>query len=99
MRRAFAARVSNNFHELARPLLIPAIDLDWAQRVVFGQGAFRDVPISHAIAASSAIPGFFEPYRIAGRDYVDGGRRTHGPADLAVEHDADLIVVINPAVR
>ena len=99
MRRAFAGKgLSNDFHELARPLLIPAIDLDWAQRVVFGQGAFRDVPISHAVAASSAIPGFFEPYRIAGRDYVDGDVGHTGHADLAVEHRADLIVVVNPAV-
>src|SRR6266849_6624988 len=99
MRRAFEAKaLSNNFHELVRPLLIPAIDLDWAQRVVFGQGAFRDVPISHAIAASSAIPGFFEPYRIAGRDYVDGDVGHTGHADLAVEHGAGSVVVINPAV-
>jgi SnoaL-like protein len=26
----------------------------------------------YAVAASSAIPGFFEPYMIDGRDYVDG---------------------------
>src|SRR5439155_23929810 len=48
--------------------------------------------------ASSAIPGFFEPYRIAGRDYVDGDVGHTGHADLAVEHRADLIVVVNPAV-
>ena len=56
------------------------------------------MPISHAVAASSAIPGFFEPYRIAGRDYVDGDVGHTGHADLAVELRADLIVVVNPAV-
>jgi len=57
MRRAFAAKgLSNNFHELARPLLNPAIDLDWAQRVVFGQGAFVRAHLPRHPRPSSAIP-------------------------------------------
>jgi len=43
------------------------------------------LPISQAVAASSAIPGFFEPYAIDGRDYVDGGVGWSGHADLALE--------------
>ena len=38
------------------------------------------------------------PYRIAGRDYVDGDVGHTGHADLAVEHGAGSVVVINPAV-
>jgi len=56
------------------------------------------VPISQAIAASSAIPGFFEPYRIEGRDYVDGDVGYTGHADLAVEAGATVLVALNPAV-
>ena len=88
----------NAFSALDRTLLIPAIDLDSAERVVFGQGALRDVPISHAVAASSAIPGFFEPYPIGGRDYVDGGVGFSGHADLAAQAGADTVVVVNPLV-
>jgi predicted acylesterase/phospholipase RssA len=66
--------------------------------VVFGREPHADVPISEAIAASSAIPGFFEPYRIGGRDYVDGDVGYTGHADLAVEAGARVIVVVNPAV-
>ncbi len=99
MRKAFAAKgLPNSFRESHRPLLIPAIDLDRAERVVFGAGAFMDVPISEAVAASSAIPGFFEPYKVGGRDYVDGDVGYTGHVDLAVEHGATCVVVLNPAV-
>ncbi|HET7876240.1 MAG TPA: patatin-like phospholipase family protein [Methylomirabilota bacterium] len=99
LRESFAARgLSNSFQATNRPLLIPAIDLDRAQRVVFGTGELIDVPISEAIAASSAIPGFFEPYRIGGRDYIDGDVGYTGHADVAVEHGATEVIVINPAV-
>jgi len=99
MRKAFAARgLTNSFTLLKRPLLIPAIDLDGAERVVFGRGDLAEVPVSQAIAASSAIPGFFEPYAIAGREYIDGGVGFSGHADLAVEAGADVVVVVNPLV-
>jgi NTE family protein len=99
MRDTFAARgLSNTFATLPRTLLIPAIDLDIAERVVFGRDGLHDVPISHAIAASSAIPGFFDPYTIGGRIYVDGGVGFSGHADLAAEAGADLVVVVNPLV-
>jgi len=99
MRAAFAARgLPDSFPARVRTLLIPAIDLDRAERVVFGADALRDVPISQAVAASSAIPGFFDPYAIDGRDYVDGGVGFAGHADLAAEAGADVVFVINPLV-
>jgi hypothetical protein len=89
MREAFLAKgLSNSFTGTPRPLLIAAVALDRAERVVFGQGDLMDVPISQAIAASSAIPGFFEPYRIGGRDYVDGDVGYTGHADVAVDAGA-----------
>ncbi len=99
IRESFATKgFPNSFRECPRRLLIPAIDLDRARRVIFGQGAYAHIPISEAIAASSAIPGFFEPYRIEGRDYIDGDVGYTGHADVAVEEGATEIVVINPAV-
>jgi NTE family protein len=99
VREAFEAkRLSNSFRYCPRRLLIPAIDLDFAERAVFGAGALMETPISEAIAASSAIPGFFEPFRINGRDYVDGDVGHTGHADLAVEWGATVVLVINPAV-
>src|SRR5256884_2889992 len=99
LRAAFASRgLSNAFAEREPTLLIPAIDLNTAERVVFGAGVLRDVPISQAVAASSAIPGFFDPYPINGRDYVDGGTGFSGHADLAAEAGADVVFVVNPLV-
>jgi predicted acylesterase/phospholipase RssA len=91
-------RLSNRFGELSRRLYITAVDLDRAERVIFGDGELAEVPISQAIAASSAIPGFFEPYRIGGRDYIDGGVGHVAHADIAMARGADLVVVINPMV-
>ncbi len=99
MRSAFERRgLSNSFMELDRTLLIPAVDLDRAERVVFGTAGLRGVCISDAVAASSAIPGFFEPYGIDGTDYVDGGVGFCGHADLAAEAGADAVFVVNPLV-
>jgi NTE family protein len=99
IREAFQTKgLSNSFVTTPKPLLIPAVSLDRAERVVFGQGDLMDVPISQAIAASSAIPGFFEPYRIGGRDYVDGDVGYTGHADLAVDAGARVLVAFNPAV-
>ena len=99
MRKGYHSRnLTNSFDALGRTLLIPAIDLNTAERVVFGRGELRNVPISDAVAASCAIPGFFEPYTIDGRDYVDGGVGFSGHADLAAEAGADVVVVVNPLV-
>ena len=99
MRLGLASRGSrNSFVDLPRTLLIPAVDLNTAERVVFGAGELASVPISDAVAASSAIPGFFDPYTINGRDYVDGGVGFCGHADLAAAAGADVVFVVNPLV-
>jgi NTE family protein len=99
LRQGFASRgLSNSFVQAPRPLFIPAIDLDRAERVVFGRDELREVPISHAVAASSALPGVFEPYTIDGRDYVDGGVGFGGHADLAAAAGAELVFVVHPLV-
>jgi predicted acylesterase/phospholipase RssA len=99
LRTGYGARgLANSFPALERTLLVPAIDLNRAERVVFGRDDLADVPVSDAVAASCAIPGFFEPYTIGGRDYVDGGVGFSGHADLAAEAGADVVLVVNPLV-
>jgi NTE family protein len=99
MRLGLASRgVGNTFADLPRTLLIPAVDLNRAERVVFGAGELASVKISEAVAASSAIPGFFDPYTIDGHDYVDGGVGFCGHADLAADAGADVVFVVNPLV-
>jgi predicted acylesterase/phospholipase RssA len=56
------------------------------------------VPISTAVAASGALPMIYEPVEINGREFIDGGIRSTANVDVAVEHGAKFIVVINPLV-
>lgn len=89
---------SNHFGDLERDLYIIATDLDNGHRTIFGRDSHAPVPISLAVAASTAIPVFYKPVRISGHDYVDGGVRGNASLDVAVEHGATLVVCINPIV-
>lgn len=90
--------LSPSFRDLGRELYIPAIDLDRAMRTVFGDEGFRDIPIPKAIAASSALPFYFEPVSIDGVDYVDGGTAQLANIDIAINKGADRVLVLNPIV-
>ena len=95
----FMARrdIPARFSELPRPLALVAQDLDAGQRTVFAADAV-DVPVSQAIAASSAIPALYAPMRIGERDYVDGGVGELAHVDVAVKRGAEAVLVINPMV-
>lgn len=89
---------SNRFGDLPHELAIVATDLDSGARAVFGEPPLDDVPISLAVCASAALPLFYRPVRIDGRDYIDGGIRGTASLDVAIERGAKLIVCINPLV-
>jgi NTE family protein len=88
----------DSWAELARELYIVAVDLDDGEAVAFGEEGRREVPVSRAVQASIAMPGFYRPVRIDGRDYVDGGVKKTAHINLAIRHGADLVVCINPIV-
>lgn len=94
------AGLSNDFRILyrrtRRELYISAMNLDTAERVVFGHDEDASVTIAEAVQASTALPGFYKPARLKGIDYVDGGVRRTANLDVAVEHGADLIICYNP---
>ncbi|HET7291453.1 MAG TPA: patatin-like phospholipase family protein [Vicinamibacteria bacterium] len=89
---------SDRFADLARELLLVAVDLDSGEAVAFGDGAHRGIPISKAVQASTALPGLYRPVRIGGRDYVDGGVKKTAHINLAIRRGADLVICINPIV-
>jgi NTE family protein len=86
------------FDALGRELYVVAVDLDSGEAVDFGSVEHRDVPVSRAVQASTAMPGLYRPVRIGGRDYVDGGVKKTAHINLAIRHGADLVVCINPIV-
>jgi NTE family protein len=77
-------------------LYIVAMNLDTAERVVFGHDEDTSLTISESVQASTALPGFYKPARLRGVDYVDGGVRRTANIDVAIEHGADLILCYNP---
>jgi NTE family protein len=89
---------TNDFRLLNSELYLTATDLDSTERIVMGEGEWMDVPISTAVAASGALPMIYEPVRVNGREFIDGGIRSTTNLDVAVEHGARFIVVINPVV-
>jgi NTE family protein len=89
---------SNRFDFLEKQLYVVATELDTGNRAVFGQGGKAIVPISRAVAASSALPVLYRPVEIFGRDYLDGGLHGTASLDLAIESGAKLVICINPMV-
>jgi NTE family protein len=85
----------NSFARLAKPVFVTAVDVDTAERVVFGRGYVEDVPISEAVAASCCVPGIFRPMRIGGRYYIDGEVARTLSADVAVEAGASVVIISN----
>lgn len=69
-----------DFSHLAGPLAVVAVSLQSGNLAILDQGN-----VSHAVAASSALPPFFTPVRIDGRDYADGGVLSILPV-LAARH-------------
>jgi NTE family protein len=89
---------SDDFRLLEAELYLAATDLDTCERVVFGAPGWDDVPISKAVAASTALPMIYRPVECRGRQLVDGGIRSTTNVDIAVERGAKFIVVVNPLV-
>jgi predicted acylesterase/phospholipase RssA len=91
-----AGGLSEDFRSFPRTLLVPATDLDAARRVVFGEPPWDDVPISTAVAASSAIPTFFEPVTVRGRHLIDGNVGKVAHLDLAIARGVRRVLVVSP---
>ncbi len=85
----------NDFTKLPHTVLVTAVDLDTAQRVVFGPGHEESVPISRAVAAAACVPGVFRPYKIGDRYYVSGEVARTLSVDLAISAGADVVIISN----
>ena len=92
---ALARYVSNQtggrrIEDVRVPLGIVATDLHSGQGMLFQRG-----DIATAVRASSAVPSVFEPVRIGGRDYVDGGLVSPVPVRYARQMGADLVLAVD----
>lgn len=89
---------SDDFRKLRPRLRVLATDIDTGLPVEFGAPGFDRVPISLAVAASSAIPGLFAPVEVDGRFYVDGALNKTLHASVALDAGARLVLCVNPLV-
>ncbi len=97
-RLAATPGLTDDFRELKRKLFIVAADLDTTSLVTFGAPGFDHVPISKAVEASAALPGYYPPVKIDGRHYVDGALLKTLHASAALKEGVKLLFAINPLV-
>ncbi len=89
---------SDDFRRFDGRLVIVATDLDSGQSAPFGLPGHDEVPISRAVAASSALPGLFPPVPVDGHWYVDGALKKTLHARVLLDMGLDLVIALNPLV-
>jgi NTE family protein len=99
------------YRRTGKGLYLTAVDVNRGTLLPFGwDEPLGKVPISEAVRASCAIPGWYRPVRIANPragergespfiDLVDGGVMRTANVRIAVEKGADLVICYNPFAR
>jgi NTE family protein len=64
-------------------------------RVVFGREGSPPAKLAPAVLASCAIPGYFAPITIEGKEYVDGGVHSVTNADVLKNESLDIVVIVS----
>ncbi len=75
---------------LPRPFAAVCCDLDTGEEVVLRRG-----PLAEAVRASSAIPGILSPFRISGRNLVDGAVIEPVPVRAAATLGPEAVLAVN----
>jgi NTE family protein len=73
-----------------KPFAAVATELQTGEMAVFRRGN-----TGMAVRASSSIPGVFQPVRIDGREYVDGGLVSPIPVKAARGMGADVVIAVD----
>ena len=76
-------------------LRICAVRRSDGARIVFGREGAPHARLADAVLASCAIPGYFKPIMIEGREYVDGGVHSITNADVLREEGLDTVIVVS----
>lgn len=71
-----------------------ATDLQTGAPILFERGN-----AGMAVRASSAVPGVFQPVKIGGHMYVDGGLVSPVPVRFARQMGADVVIAVNISAR
>ena len=79
-----------NLDQMKIPVGIVATDLGNGDAITFRRGN-----TGTAVRASSAVPGVFQPVRLADREYVDGGLVAPVPVRQAREMGANFVIAVD----
>jgi NTE family protein len=79
-----------NIEQSKLPLGIVATDLDTGLGILFQRG-----DIGSAVRASSSVPAVFQPVKIGGREYVDGGLVSPVPVRYARQMGAEFVLAVD----
>jgi len=90
LRTLAAMNLPATFEQLVLPCAVIATNLTRARKEIFTTGSVPD-----AVAASSAIPGLFNPYRIGNEEFVDGAVAENVGLPEAIQLGATHIVAID----
>lgn len=83
-----------NFDDLPIPFRCVATDLEKGEIVVFDSG-----PLAPAVRASMSLPGTYDPVRLNGRLFADGGILNNIPVDVARDMGADIVIAVRVGPR
>ncbi len=80
--------------KMVKPLGVVATDLNSGQPILFQRGN-----TGIAVRASCSVPSIFEPVKIGGHEYVDGGLVSPVPASSARKMGADFVIAVDISQR
>jgi NTE family protein len=90
------SRIDGSGAQFDGRLLLAAVELRSGRRVMFGAPDAPTATVGQAVEASCAIPGYFSPVPIGGREYVDGGAWSPTNMDAAPVGRGDRVLCLNP---
>jgi len=88
-----------SFAELQRPFFCNALSLTTGASRFFGMPGAEQMPVADAVYASACLPTIFEPARIGGDHYIDGGMTETLALRIAKARDADLVIAVDLSHR
>lgn len=86
---------ARRFADLRVPLTVTAVDVASGELQLFGEGGDAEAPLIEALAASCALPVYYQPVTIDGRQLADGGLRSVLPLDVAAGFRPGRIVAVH----
>ncbi|MBX9837980.1 MAG: patatin-like phospholipase family protein, partial [Silvanigrellaceae bacterium] len=90
--------IEDNMATLKKELYINVTDQDTGENIVFGEEPWKDIKISQAIRASTALPPFYLPELVKGHWFTDGQLTSASDFNTAIRKGAALVVYIDPMV-